>query len=395
VRSSEAIDQVLHGVSSPLVNSLIGLFTLFQNDQRLARVTPGNMVLAKASSNSVLERYIVLSYSRDGKFEEYYDVAPELSVDGSLSLIRIHKSSIIECKAYFFQDEDSKLSSSCQSMSKAALFCMHVVPDLTSQILMQAVSEPEVNFQIMYMKAIATGLLSGFISQYKYGSTIEPSRENDAFYRLICGHWSMFVNALACYGLSSMAPLNRRPPAKIEKSSLGLLQMLMNGPSRPSKGEVIPKLASIDSKSSLQAVLTMLSDYNITFRKAVPLTPFALHTAILPQFVKTLSSKINSDVSLPNDTSDAATLATKVSSVQGKPVAKQNRYFCNLGHMTVKVSGIPKGKSEGDRIFCLCCGIPDLETDPTKYFRCSVCDSNFCSVCSAGLNGDVICGNLE
>jgi hypothetical protein len=393
--ASEVVDVMCNEVTTmnPAVNMLIGLFSLCQNDQRLARVCPGNIVFVKASSNSVLEKYIVLSYSRDGKFEEYFDVAPEMSVDGSLSLLRVHKSSIIESKAYLLDDGNSSSFNSSVTLSKPALFCLNELSDLVSPLLMHIIGKNETNFKILYIKAIATSILTGFISQYKSSDVIEPTGQGDKFYGQVCGNWTMFVNILAGYCIKSMAPLSRRVPSKIEKSALSLLQILMNRPDGSQKTDKLPMPSLANPEVSLKNILTLLSDIEIGSTKSLPLIPLDLSTIVTPQFLKTMSSKVNSDVSMPNDSSDISAISKKTSKPYGANL--QPRFLCNLGHTLTKITGVPQGKSADQTIFCQNCNIDDLESDASKYFRCSVCDTTLCSICATGINGEVICGSLE
>lgn len=379
--------------TNPAVNMLIGLFSLCQNDQRLARVCPGNIIHVKASANSVLEKYVVLSYSRDGKFEEYFDVASEMSVDGSLTLFRVHKSSIIQCKAYLFDEDNSSTFKASVALSKPALFCLNELPDMISSLLMRVVSQKETNVKILYIQAIAMSILTGFVSQYKISDSVVPSDHIDALHGQVCSNWTMFVNMLANYSISLMAPLSRRPPSNIEKNSLSLLQVLMNRPDMSLRTKRLSVPVTTSSETSLKCILTLLSDIDMGRSKALHINPINLGTVISPHFVKTMSPKINSDFSMPNDSSDVSAISKKTAKTSGLNL--QARLQCNLGHLLVKISGLPQGKSPEQSVYCHNCNIDELESDVGKYFRCSVCDTNFCSMCVSGINGEIVCGDLK
>jgi hypothetical protein len=244
----------------PETKFLIGLLTFCQNKQRLARVCPGNVIFVKESANSVVEKYIVLTYSKEGKFEEYFDVSPEYSVDKNFSLVRVHKSSIVDCFAHVSFDENQLVASnSTQTLSNAFLFCLQKMPEQILKLMMNVVSIPDEydqRYEVLYSKSIAFGILSEFVSQYREGSYIDPSTQIDTVFYNICKCWPIFVHSIVDNAISTRMPLESQQPEKIEINSFLLLQMLINGVKRE---ESLIEFGESSSAAGTLAVL--LSEY--------------------------------------------------------------------------------------------------------------------------------------
>jgi len=164
-----------------LVSKLIGFLSVGCNRIRDDQVGPGSTILVRATANGVPERHVVLSYSREGKFKEYFDASLDKCFDGGLAISRVHQSSLM-------RDEVSTLKD--KKLSNLALHCITVQPDIFFNLLVKIITATNgiINdfaankqriFAISFLKATAADVLAAFISQYKTGNSIAPSPELD------------------------------------------------------------------------------------------------------------------------------------------------------------------------------------------------------------------------
>jgi hypothetical protein len=388
------------GEESPDTNVLLGLLTLFQNEQRLAKVSPGNEISVKESANSILEKYIVLTYSKEGKFEDFFDVAPERSIDNQFSLVRVHKSSIVNCSSRVSIDDDrSNSNDSIQTLSKATLFCLEKMPTGILTLLMSIAStsgDAENRFEILYTKAIAIGVLSAFVAQYSAGTYIDPNPEIDSALYKICKQWPSLVHSVTESGIVANAPLNTVQPEGIEKESLLLMQMLMNGVREEGLriGDLKLKTSTAAS-STVRSLVSVLSEFVQGFKYGiVPLSPFTPDTKVSQRFMGSFKANSDTSIAMPNDSSDALVIAKKSPSKKESSTTR-TRFKCIRGHGMVKYTGTKLAGVPANNVVCFHCSLSGIEIDPEKFYFCKSCTTCYCALCSRGINGDVLCANFK
>ena len=382
------------------VKTLLGLLTLFQNEQRLAKVSPGNVISVKESANSIIEKYIVLTYSKEGKFEDFFDVSPERSIENHLSLVRVHKSSIVNCSARVsLDDEFSSVGNSAQTLSKATLFCLQKMPSDILKLLMNISSvsgDMESRYEILYIKAIALDILSAFVAHYSAGNYIDPSPEVDSAFYSICNQWPTLVHSVAECGIASNSPLNTRQPESIESESLLLMQMLMNGVGEEGPCTAELKLNASTTTSTVNTLVTILSEIvqGYTYA-AVPVSIFTADTKVSEGFMKSFKSKSDTSIAMPNNSSDAAVIAKKAPTQKEHTTTAVSKVKCIRGHSMVKYTGTKIAGVPATNVVCFSCSLPGIETDSEKFYFCKACTSCYCALCTRGLNGQVLCANFK
>lgn len=381
----------------PETDTLLGLLTLFENNQRLARVSPGNIICVKESVDSILEKYVVLTYSKEGKFEDYFDVSPERSIDKTLSLVRVHKSCIVNCCAYISQDED-RFDLSNQALAKSTLFCLQKMPEAILNLLMNitsSVSHGEERYDTLYTKSIAFGILAAFVAQYSTGSSIDPNTKIDEAFRGICQKWPSFVFSIAESGITAGTPLNTRQPETIEKDSLQLMQMLMNG-AREDVSSTEFRRSTKNTSSIVSDLVTVLSESIQTYKfGAVVEAPFKADAKVSAKLIKLFSEKGGADIAMPNNSSDISVISKAKSSVASGKTAPKIRFKCIRGHDMVKFSGTKLPGAPANNVTCYSCSLVGLEVDPEKFHFCKACAASYCMICSRGLNGEVLCADFR
>ena len=214
------------------------------------------------------------------------------------------------------------------------------------------------DFEQLYVKAMALGLLGGFIARNK-------TNHNSDLLTCLCSQWSLLVKIAARYNVQAIAPLSRRPPTNIEGAMYSLLQVLMNCPNN----EIQYTDMNFDVSCCITGLLDMMGDVmSVGSKKGVTLSPLSVETPIIPPFIKTLSTKVTADCSLPLDSSDINdqdSIKKSSADVKGSKLLA----LCTRGHAMIKATGASKD-TPTSIVSCTRCALTISDSDAKVIFLC-------------------------